>query len=233
MKKQDIHFGDIHRILFGTSPPVFLLEVFFRTLILYIFLLFILRWLGKRMSGQLSIMELAVMLTLGAIVCVPMQIPDRGILQGFLLLLCAVFFQKGFSLAGVLNSKIEDITEGKVALLVKNGVMQIPQMEKERISRQQIFAQLRRIKIFNLGVVDRMYLEASGIFSIFQTPEPKPGLSIMPPDDFDIQGTQIQNVEKIKDFLWIACINCGFVKKPDEIPECKDCGHKEWTKAVM
>jgi hypothetical protein len=54
------------------------------------FLLYILRWLGKRMSGQLTIMELSVMLTLGAIVSASMQIPDHGILEGVLLLLCAL-----------------------------------------------------------------------------------------------------------------------------------------------
>ena len=79
MKKEDIHLGDLARILFGEAPPLFLLEVFVRTLIVYVFLLYILRWLGKRMSGQLTIMELSVMLTLGAIVSASMQIPDHGI----------------------------------------------------------------------------------------------------------------------------------------------------------
>jgi hypothetical protein len=58
MKKEDIHLGDWARILFGEAPPIFLLEVFIRTLIVYVFLLYILRWLAKRMSGQLTIMEL-------------------------------------------------------------------------------------------------------------------------------------------------------------------------------
>jgi uncharacterized membrane protein YcaP (DUF421 family) len=88
MKKDEIHLEDIQRILFGQAPPQFLLEVFIRTVVIYISLLFIVRLLGKRMSGQLTIMEMAVMLTLGAIVSVPMQMPDRGLLQGALLLLC-------------------------------------------------------------------------------------------------------------------------------------------------
>jgi uncharacterized membrane protein YcaP (DUF421 family) len=70
-------------------------EVFIRTLIIYVFLLFVLRWLGKRMSGQLAIMELSVMLTLGAIAAASMQLPDHGILEGFLLLLCALLSAQG------------------------------------------------------------------------------------------------------------------------------------------
>jgi hypothetical protein len=66
MKKYEIHLADWQRMLFGQSPPVFLLEVLIRTIIIYVFLLFVLRWLGKRMSGQLTILEMAVMLTLGS-----------------------------------------------------------------------------------------------------------------------------------------------------------------------
>lgn len=57
--------ADLKRILFGVAPPEFMLEVFIHTLIIYIALLFIVRALGKRMSGQLTIMEMAVMLTIG------------------------------------------------------------------------------------------------------------------------------------------------------------------------
>ncbi|MDB5131047.1 MAG: hypothetical protein JWR02_796 [Mucilaginibacter sp.] len=231
MKKQDIHFFDIHRILFGQTPPLFLVEVFFRTLILYVFLLFILRWLGKRMSGGLSIMELAVMLTLGAIVCVPMQIPDRGILQGFVLLLCGLIFQRSLSLGGVLSKNIEDMAHGKVALLVKDGLLQLPVMEKERISKQQLFTQLRRVKVFNLGSVERMYLEASGIYSIFMTEKPKPGLSVLPPDDDEINGQLKRAADKNSELR--VCTHCGYVKPADKAAECIECGNSEWTKAII
>src|SRR5438874_3764069 len=100
MKKDEIHLEDIKRILFGQAPPEFLLETFIRTLIIYIVLLLVIRWLGKRMSGQLTIMEMTVMLTLGAIVAVPMQMPDRGLLQGILILLCVAGLQRGVSLLG-------------------------------------------------------------------------------------------------------------------------------------
>ncbi|RCH55308.1 hypothetical protein DJ568_09000 [Mucilaginibacter hurinus] len=75
MKKEEIDLSDIGRILLGEAPPLFLLEVFIRGLATYMFLLVIVRWLGKRMGGQITIMEMSVMITLGAIVSVPMQAP--------------------------------------------------------------------------------------------------------------------------------------------------------------
>jgi len=78
MKKEEIHLYDIKRILLGQAPVEFMLEVLIRTVITYIALLFLLKLLGKRMDGQVTIIEMSVMITLGAIVSVAMQLPDRG-----------------------------------------------------------------------------------------------------------------------------------------------------------
>ncbi|WP_158827100.1 DUF421 domain-containing protein [Mucilaginibacter lacusdianchii] len=235
MKKEEIHLEDIHRILFGQAPPMFLLEVFIRTILIYIITLVIVRWLGKRMSGQLTIMELAVMLTLGAIVSVPMQMPDRGLLQGVLLLLIAVLFQRGLSLIGFLSGKAEDITQGKCSLLVKDGLLQIDQMEKDRIPRQQLFAQLRDKEIFNLGTVDRLYLEACGIFSVFKSAEPKPGLPILPPDDKEMLTYYLQSTDNNTQQADLqACLNCGNVEQNHQQEQpCKVCGDNAWIKAII
>jgi len=226
MKKEDIHLSDMARILFGEAPPLFLLEVFVRTLIIYIFLLYVLRGLGKRMSGQLTIMELSVMLTLGAIVSASMQLPDHGILEGFLLLLCALGFQRGISYLGVRSSKFEELTQGKAGMLLSDGVLQVDVMKSFRISRQQIFAQLRNKKIYNLGAVDRMYLEASGMYSVFKAETARPGLAVLPPDDPAI-GSILQQVPGL-----MACRSCGFVQPTEELPACNSCGCEEWTPAI-
>lgn len=227
MKKEDIQWNDISRILFGETPPIFLLEVFIRTLIIYVCLLYILRWLGKRMSGQLTIMELSVMLTLGAIVSASMQLPDHGILESILLLLCALGFQRGVSYLGVRNSKIEQLTQGKAGILVSDGILQVKELKKHRISRQLIFAQLRCQHIYNLGMVDRMYLEASGMYSVFEASEPRAGLSVLPPDDPAIQSIQQDDEGNL------ACLSCGIVKTKQQAIQCNYCGHDEWTRAVI
>jgi uncharacterized membrane protein YcaP (DUF421 family) len=227
MKKNEIHLDDIHRILFGEAPPIFLLEVFIRTVIVYIFLLFVVRWLGKRMSGQLSIMEMAVMLTLGAIVSVAMQVPDRGILLSVVILLVTLLFQRGLGWLGFKNSKIEQLVQGKMSLLVKDGVLQLEEMAKCRVSKQQLFSQLRSSKVYSLGKVKRVYLEANGLFSIFPALEQKPGLPILPPDDAAI-------LEHQHEINLIACINCGFVQeKTSEPAHCTDCGHDKWINAII
>jgi uncharacterized membrane protein YcaP (DUF421 family) len=226
MDKKEIHLYDWHRILFGEAPTIFLVEVFLRTLITYFVLLIAVRWLGKRMSGQLSVTEMAVMLTLGAIVSVSMQVPESGILMAIIVLICTLTFERGLSWLEFKNKTIERITQGKLTILVKNGVMQPHAMLEESVSNQQLFAALRAKGVYNLGMVKRVYLEASGIFSIYRSDEEKPGLPTYPPDD----QVMVKN-QTISEL--IVCVNCGFVKQPEEQQkECADCGHNDWTDAI-
>jgi uncharacterized membrane protein YcaP (DUF421 family) len=229
MKKEEIHWGDWHRILIGTAPAEFLLEVLVRTIIIYLFLLVTLRLMGKRMGGQLTISELAVMLTLGAIVSVPMQIPDKGLLQGILVLFCAFAFQRGITYLAAKNHKIELLTQGSESLLIKDGVMLATKLDSMKISREQLLAVLRNQHIYNLGEVQRVYLEACGIFSVFKYDQPKPGLSLVPPADgkaeqeFNIVGESI------------ICLECGNPAPEQSSNEknCKNCHSENWGQAVI
>ncbi|MGY3212525.1 DUF421 domain-containing protein [Mucilaginibacter sp. HD30] len=226
MKKFEIHLADWQRILLGQTPPIFLLEVFIRTIIIYIFLLFVLRWLGKRMSGQLTILEMAVMLTLGAIVSVAMQVPDRGITLSMFVLFCTLAFQRGISWLGTRSARVEELSQGTISTLVKDGVLDLEEMRRCRISRQQLFAQLRSTGIFSLGEVRRVYLEACGLFSTVKMHNPSAGLPLMPPGDSRVLNLLHHTNE-------MACKNCGNVESHKaELKECTRCGDKTWTQAV-
>lgn len=226
MKKYEIHLADWQRILFGETPPIFLLEVFIRTLIVYLFLLITLRWLGKRMSGQLTILEMAVMLTLGAIVSVGMQTPDRGILISMFVLGCTLVFHRGLSWLGIHSARMEELSQGKISTLVKDGIMQLDEMQRCRISRQQVFEQLRSKGIFSLGDVRRLYLEACGLFSTIRQPAGRPGLSTLPPGDNSVLSLLHYSNN-------MACTSCGHVDANSlSVLTCPVCGARTWTEAI-
>jgi uncharacterized membrane protein YcaP (DUF421 family) len=229
MDKEDISLTDVQRILFGEAPPEFLAEVLFRTLLVFLALLVFLRLIGKRMGGVLTFSELAVMLTLGAILAVPMQSPERGILQGLLILVCVLVLQRGLNLWEFKSKKVEEQTQGHVILLVKDGVVDCDNLSKKRISRQQIFAELRKNDIHNLGKVKRMYMEACGLFSIYEFDEDKRGLSLLPPSDLDLY-------ESIKDDTngFVVCCNCGKVERSvHRDAPCKTCHANQWNPAIL
>jgi uncharacterized membrane protein YcaP (DUF421 family) len=227
MKKGEIHLWDIKRILFGQAPPEFLLEVFIRSLIIYLAAIVLMRWLGKRMNGQLTILEYAVMIVMGATIAVPMQIPDRGLVQGFVVMLCILLFLRGINWIAFHNSRFEKLVQGEVSLLVKDGVLNLKELNREKITHQQVFEVLRTKKIFQLGEVKRMYLEACGVFSVYQQEKPAPGLPLFPPDD-----RSILDARKTPDGSPQVCTRCGTIMK-SEHESCPNCGGKQSANAIL
>ena len=229
MEKDQIYLADWERILIGDAPIEFLLEVFIRTLLIYLVVLVVMRLLGKRMNGQVTNLELAVMLTMGAIVSPAMQLSDRGLLSGVLALLCALVFLRQTNLWGVKSSKAERLIQGTETVVIKDGIIQLDAMAENRLSHQQIYAALRSENVYNLGNVKRLYLEAYGMFSIYQAKKGKPGLSVLPPSDDEIQSVHQHPEDKL-----LACRNCGNTVAASPKPgACSVCQADEWAEAVL
>jgi uncharacterized membrane protein YcaP (DUF421 family) len=229
MKEDEVQAWDWDRILFGQTPAVFIIEVFIRTLFIYLLLLVILRLLGKRMDGQLTLTEMAVMVTFGAIVAVPMQLPDKGLLSGIIALVYALIFQRGLNWLTVKNKALEDITQGTLSILVKDGLIQLNEMQKARISKQHLFTELRGQKIYNLGKVKRLYFEACGMMNPYLEHADKPGLPVLPSDELDLvkEHTHVDDSN-------FACKNCGYVTPAaSRNAPCANCGKTEWIEAIF
>src|SRR6476620_3398484 len=207
MKKEEIHLWDVKRILLGDCTAEFLLESVIRAVMVYIVAMMVVRFMGKRMNGTHSIIELAVMVMMGAIISLPMQAPDRGILQGVLVLLVTLLLLRTVNMLGLKNRQFEKVLHGDVITLIKDGVLQKKEQLSTKITNQQVFEILRTKEIFNLAKVKRMYVEAYGIFSIYEEEKTKAGLPIFP----QIDEVVYKNYEGSSDNEK-ACTNCGMVQ---------------------
>jgi len=78
------------------------------------------------MNGQLSVTKLSVMIMLGGIVSVPMQVPDRGLLHGTLVL-------------AYKYRRVERLTRGKVKMVLTDGILNLLAMAATNVSREQLF----------------------------------------------------------------------------------------------
>jgi len=227
MKKEDIHLGDWHRLFIGEAPLEFMLEVLLRTLIIYLVLLITMRLLGKRMNAQLNVTELSLMLMLGGVVSVAMQLPDRGLLLSIFTLACLLVLYRGLNWWAVRNERVEYLVHGELQQVAADGKLDIEAMAQSRLSREQLFAQLRKAGIQQLGQVKRVYMEANGEFSVYEQTPPKPGLSVLPQQDLALLAAEPA------DNSLTACLRCGHTEAaPPHLPTCPHCHAKEWTKAV-
>lgn len=221
MEKEEIHIDDIKRLLFGETPPEMLLEVMLRSIILYLVLVLVVRLLGKRTNSILTITERAVFITLGAIVAMPMHGPDHGVLIGIIVLLTVLILQRSFTRSFFISRWWEQKMQGTVNILIKDGVIEITEIEKLRISRQQLFELLREREIRHLGQVKRAYIEAAGTLSLYKNEDVRPGISVLP----------VKDIDKIivKDNSRSACTWCGNVVESESPGNCPVCQHNNWV----
>ena len=232
MKSEEIKLSDWMRILFGEAPPVFYLELIIRAFLVYALLMLSMRFLGKRMSTQVSRLEMAAMVALASAIGVPMLSPINGLLPAFIIAAIVVGISRLIAKIGFGSERFEQFTQGDIDVLVEECVMKEDNMKKTRISRERLFAQLRSENMSHLGMVKRVYMEANGSFSIVENESVKPGLMVLPAWDTDF----VNETLKVTDTE--ICNNCG-EQKPDNATQdksvkCTNCGNTgEWTKAVI
>lgn len=225
---------DLHRIFIGDLPLTFLLEIVLRTLIMYAYTVFLLRILGKRGMGQLSMLELAIIISFGSAVGDPMVGADIPILHGMTAITVVTIFQISFERLINRNKKVEVVMEGTPDLVVDNGVIQWDCMKRDNISKEDLFRALRGKDVQHLGQVNKALFETSGSVSVFFNPpqKTKPGLTLLPENM--IKDEEIYKNGNFSKDGTFSCCNCGnteIFSSNEHIKECKICKAITWVEA--
>jgi uncharacterized membrane protein YcaP (DUF421 family) len=226
MEKYQIRIDDLMRMLQGNVPWEFYLELVVRALASYAIIIVALRLMGKRMGKLLTRNEVAAVATLAAAIGIPLQTPDRGLLPGLLIAGIVVFFQRYIADRSSKKEQFERLTQGHISTLVTDSVLQIDAMKECHLSRERIFSHLRGHNIRHLGEVQRLYMEASGSFTLVQQPQPASGLCVLP--EIDTPFISEQPVDRNK----TICSYCGIVQPQPQVTECQNCNHTKWVNAV-
>jgi uncharacterized membrane protein YcaP (DUF421 family) len=227
---------DFHRIFVGDAPALFLLEIVFRTLFMYSYTVFLLRMLGKRGMGQLSMLELAIIISFGSAVGDPMVGADMPVVHGLVAITVITVFQIGLERVINRNRKVEAVMEGTPNLVVSDGVINWDCMKRDNISKEDLFRALRGKDVQHLGQVKKAFFETSGSVSVFfNSPQKvKPGLAVLP--DEMVRDHEILNAnEPAAEEGIYACMTCGDTKKLEKgnaLPaNCETCKAERWVRA--
>jgi uncharacterized membrane protein YcaP (DUF421 family) len=221
MKKEDIHFNDLYRILIGEVPPGFYIELIIRVICVYAMIMFGMKYMGKRIAGDLNRSELAALSTLAAATGLVLLSPDRGLVSPLIVLGIIYLIRLYVNKKNYSSKRFEEFIEGRRSTLVIDGEMQWHEMKRTRISKEQLFSQLRGLGIKHLGVIKRFYMEANGAFSLTKLPHPQPGLPAIPEWDTAFLAEQPRWHE------WQVCANCGHRQQPQEV-NCSVCNNTTW-----
>lgn len=123
MKPEEIKLSDWGRIILGDVPPEFYAELFIRGMLVYLLLTVSLRLLGRRMSTQISLVELTAMVALASAIGVPMLAFDRGILPSFIIATIIIVLTRVIARINYKSQRFEKAVQGDVDALVKDSML--------------------------------------------------------------------------------------------------------------
>jgi uncharacterized membrane protein YcaP (DUF421 family) len=233
------HTFDLYRIFIGDQPLTFLIEILFRTAVMYLYVLLILRLLGKRGMGQLSPFEFTIIIALGSAVGDPMFYPEVPLLHCLAVVTAVVAMTRFVTYLSNRSEAVEDFLEGQPCSIVTDGELNLEAIDGERFSREELFMLLREKSISQLGEVRQAYLEPSGAISAFRARdgECSPGLPIIPPYDEWTPAVDLAVAGPLRESgIAYACWKCAHVEQIDSqsrMNPCGRCGGDDWTEARL
>jgi uncharacterized membrane protein YcaP (DUF421 family) len=142
------------------------METVIRVFVIYIFILIGLRILGKREFGQLSPLELVSLLMIPEIVTTALTREDHSLTNA--LIGVSTLFSLVFLTSVIMqwSRKAEQLIAGKPAVLVYDGQYIAENMNRERITPDEIFTEMHKSGLETLEQVKWAVLEPDGKISI-------------------------------------------------------------------
>lgn len=141
-------------------------EFVLRGIIVYIFLLIILRLTGKRQTGQLAPFDLVLLLILSNAVQNSMNGGDNTVLGGIISASTLIALHYIFALLTFKSKKLEIWIEGTPRELIQNGIINEHVMRKELLTRHELASALRAAGCSEIHQVRLATLENNGQINV-------------------------------------------------------------------
>ncbi len=141
-------------------------ELVVRGVVVYVFLLVMLRISGKRQVGQLAPFDLVLLLVLSNAVQNSMNAGDNSLIGGLISAATLIGANYLVGLATYRNKTLESIVEGRPQLLIHNGRVFEDEMARAKLTRHELIAALRRAGCEHPDDVHTAILENNGAISV-------------------------------------------------------------------
>ena len=150
--------------MFDLSVPWW--ELIARGLVVYVFLIVLLRLTGKRQIGQLSPFDLVLLLILSNAVQNSMTAGDNSLVGGLISATTLVALNYLVGLIAFKSKKLEAIIEGRPQVLIHQGKLYEEVMNEAKLTRQELDSTLRQSGYFEIKEIKLAILENNGSVTV-------------------------------------------------------------------
>lgn len=143
------------------------LIIVLRTFIGYLILIVLMKFMGKREIGQLSLFDLLILLTIVDIMVVGIENYETNYLYSVVPMVFMAIIQKIVALISLKKVKFRELMDGKVSIIIENGKINIKEMKKNGYNMDDLYCQLRGKDVVSPTEVSYGILETNGKLSVF------------------------------------------------------------------
>lgn len=142
-----------------------MLIIFIRAAILYIFIVIIIRVMGKKQIGEMQPTELVLALVIADLSAVPMESLNTPILYGIIPILTLFIIEETLSYIALKSDKARGIIYGKPSIIIEHGRILEVELKKLNFNINDLLEQLRLNGFTSVDDVEFAILETNGKLS--------------------------------------------------------------------
>ena len=143
-----------------------MITLIFRTLLVYISLIIIMRLMGKRQIGELEVTDLVATLLLSEIASLPITDPNIPVLHAIVPMLVLLSLEVFSSYILLRAPKLKKILSATPTILIKEGILDQAALTSVRLSLEELMSEIRQQGFGNLAYVWYAILEKDGKLTI-------------------------------------------------------------------
>ena len=147
---------------------------FFRTTVLYIVLIAVIRLMGKRQIGQMEPSEFVVTMLAANLAAIPMEDVGIPLYSGLIPILTVLGVELVLSGVSMGSVRFRRILCGKPVIMIENGRILRENLLKTRVTLDELTGHLREKDVLDLTTVQYAILETNGNLSVFLYPAEAP-----------------------------------------------------------
>ena len=191
---------------------------YFRTIFLYLILIFCIRFMGKRQIGQMEASEFVVTMLVADLASIPMQDSGIPLLSGLIPIFTVLGMELLLSWIIMKSVVMRRFFCGKPVILIDNGKILRDNLRRTRVTLDELTGHLREKDVLDIQTVQFAILETDGSLSVFPYPAYTPATA------------KDAGIHPKRQYLPVTIIEDGYLSRENLEKAGKD---RDWLTRVL
>jgi uncharacterized membrane protein YcaP (DUF421 family) len=144
------------------------MDIVFRAIVLYAFVVFLMRVIGRRELSSMTPFDLILMIILGDALQQGLTQDDYSVTGAIIAVSTIATLQVFTSYLSFRSQKARKVLEGDPIVLVDRGQLVAHNLKRERMTEDEVAEEMRQQQIASLDEVEWAILESNGSISFIQ-----------------------------------------------------------------